>query len=104
MQSRRAFLPEIGATESLDAVLGRSPAGEVALAEPGGGPFSLAARVVLVGPEGGWSERELALGADEVSLGDGVLRVETAAVVAGALLTALRSMVLTPPSRVVTTP
>ena len=29
--------------------------------------------------------------AEKVSLGDGVLRVETAAVVAGALLTALRS-------------
>ena len=104
MQSRRALLPEIGATQSLDAVLGRSRAAEVALAEPGGGPFSLATPVVLVGPEGGWSERELALVADKVSLGDGVLRVETAAVVAGALLTALRSMVLAPPSRAVTTP
>ncbi len=104
MQSRRALLPEIGATQSLDAVLGRCRAAEVALAEPGGGPFPLATRVVLVGPEGGWSERELALGADKVSLGDGVLRVETAAVVAGALLTALRSGALVPASPAVTTP
>ncbi len=104
MQSRRAFLPEIGATQSLEAVLGRSRSAEVALAEPGGGPFSLATPVVLVGPEGGWSERELALVANKVSLGDGVLRVETAAVVAGALLTTLRSMALTAPSRAVTTP
>ena len=97
MQSRRPFLPEISATQSLDAVLGRSPASSVALAEPGGGPLSLATPVVLVGPEGGWSERELALVCNKVSLGDGILRVETAAVVAGALLTALRSMALAAP-------
>ena len=64
------------------------------MAEPGGAPISLATPVVLVGPEGGWSERELALVANKVSLGDGILRVETAAVAAGALLTALRSMAL----------
>ena len=104
MQSRRPLLPEIGTTQSLDAVLGRCGTAEVALAEPGGGPCSLASPVVLVGPEGGWSERELALVAKKVSLGDGVLRVETAAVVAGALLTALRSSALALPSRTVTAP
>ena len=103
MQSRRPFLPEIGTSQTLDEVLGRSPASEIALAEPGGSPISLATPVVLVGPEGGWSERELALVGNKVSLGDGVLRVETAAVAAGALLTALRSMALVPPSRGVPT-
>jgi len=93
-QSRRPFIPEIGVGQTLDAVLERSPASKVALAEPGGAPISLATPVVLVGPEGGWSERELALVANKVSLGDGILRVETAAVAAGALLTALRSMAL----------
>ena len=39
---------------------------------------------MLVGPEGGWSPRELALVENKVSLGDGVLRVETAALAAGA--------------------
>jgi len=91
MQSRRPLLPEIAAAQSVDAVLDRSPTSGVALAEPGGGPISLATPIVLVGPEGGWSPRELALVDNRVSLGDGVLRVETAALAAGVLLTALRS-------------
>ena len=69
----------------------RVPACDIAICEPGGAPISLATPVVLVGPEGGWSERELALVAKKVALGDGMLRVETAALAAGALLTALRS-------------
>ncbi len=40
-------------------------------------------RVLLVGPAGGWSERERALGVDTIDLGPGVLRSETAAVVGG---------------------
>ena len=97
MQSRRPFLPEIGTSQSVDAVLGRSPASNIALAEPGGSPISLQTPIVLVGPEGGWSPRELALVDNKVSLGDGVLRVETAAMAAGVLLTALRSVAMTPP-------
>ncbi|MGO9332896.1 MAG: RsmE family RNA methyltransferase [Acidimicrobiales bacterium] len=97
MQSRRPFLPEIGTSQSVDAVLGRSPASDIALAEPGGSPISLQTPIVLVGPEGGWSPRELALVDNKVSLGDGVLRVETAAMAAGVLLTALRSTAVTPP-------
>lgn len=65
--------------------------GAVALAEPGGAPPSLAAPIVLVGPEGGWSPEELAGGLPTVHLGDTILRVETAAIVAGALLTCLRA-------------
>lgn len=48
------------------------------------------AAAVLVGPEGGWSDAErdelAALGATPVSLGERVLRVETAAVAAASLL------------------
>ena len=91
MQSRRPFLPEIGPSQNVDAVVARVPASDIAICEPGGTPISLATPVVLVGPEGGWSARELALVAKKVTLGDGVLRVETAALAAGALLTALRS-------------
>jgi len=98
MQSRRPFLPEIATSQSVDQLLGRSSLSDLALAEPGGGPISLAKPVVLVGPEGGWSPRELALVPAKVSLGDGILRVETAALAAGALLTALRSASLAPPS------
>ncbi|MFZ2055898.1 MAG: RsmE family RNA methyltransferase [Acidimicrobiales bacterium] len=97
MQSRRPFLPEIGTSQTVDGILGRSPAPDIALAEPGGSPVSLQTPIVLVGPEGGWSPRELALVDNKVSLGDGVLRVETAAMTAGVLLTALRSMAVTRP-------
>ncbi len=93
MQSRRVFLPRIGAGESLDATLERLPVSSVALAEPGGVPLRLETPVVLVGPEGGWTPRELALVEQKVSLGDGVFRVETAALAAGVLLSALRSEV-----------
>lgn len=51
-------------------------------AEPGGRPDDGRDPVVAVGPEGGWSERELALATDRVSFGPTVLRVETAALVA----------------------
>jgi 16S rRNA (uracil1498-N3)-methyltransferase len=96
MQSRRPFLPEIAISRSVDALVGRSGASGLALAEPGGAPVTLSTPVVLVGPEGGWSPRELALVPDKVSLGDGILRVETAALVAGTLLTALRSAAVGP--------
>jgi RsmE family RNA methyltransferase len=39
-------------------------------------------RLIAIGPEGGWTPDELALAEDLVSLGDTVLRVETAALVA----------------------
>ncbi|MGA3215354.1 MAG: RsmE family RNA methyltransferase [Acidimicrobiales bacterium] len=98
MQARRPLLPSLGSSVSLDAVLERLPGPEVALAEPGGGPVSLASPVVLVGPEGGWTPRELALVETKVSLGNGVLRVETAAVAAGVILSALRNMAVAPVS------
>ena len=48
-------------------------------------------RVLLVGPDGGWAAEEVAAVAESVSLSDGVLRAETAAIVAGVTLTAFRS-------------
>ena len=54
-------------------------------------PPALDRPTLLVGPEGGWAPEELDLGAPFVGLGPHVLRTETAAVVAGALLVAVRS-------------
>jgi 16S rRNA (uracil1498-N3)-methyltransferase len=68
----------------------------IALAEPGGATLSLATPVLLVGPEGGWSPAELAVGLPTVDLGATILRVETAAIVAGTLLTGLRSGLVSP--------
>jgi 16S rRNA (uracil1498-N3)-methyltransferase len=70
---------------------GAAPAvGIPALAVPGGAPLSLRHPTVLVGPEGGWSSEEEDAAPATVDLGPTVLRTETAAVVAAAILAALR--------------
>ena len=88
MQCRRTWLPQVDRLTSFDAV---ADLGGATMADLGGGPPRLAAPVVLVGPEGGWSERELAAGLPRVGVGANVLRADTAAVTVGALLAALRS-------------
>jgi len=57
------------------------------------GPFTLTAAdtVLAVGPEGGWTEAERRLLPATTGLGPHVLRAETAAITAGALLGAMRS-------------
>ncbi len=67
---------------------GAGSAGSLALAEPGGGPLTDRIAMLAVGPEGGWAPEERALGLAEVALPGSVLRAVTAAVVAGALLSA----------------
>jgi RsmE family RNA methyltransferase len=64
---------------------------EVVLAQLSGDRPTLTQRVVAVGPEGGWSTDELASGLPTVGFGLSVLRAETAAVTAGALLASLRT-------------
>jgi 16S rRNA (uracil1498-N3)-methyltransferase len=90
MQSRQVWLPVVEVVGSIGAL------GAVALAESDGAAPSLDQPIVAVGPEGGWSEAERAAGHPTVGLGPTVLRAETAAIVAGALLCALRSGLLRP--------
>jgi 16S rRNA (uracil1498-N3)-methyltransferase len=90
-QSRRAYLPKILPAVSLATAIhdadhtvwlarpgGEEPARELDQAE------SMEQITILVGPEGGFTEAEAekaqAAGAVAVSLGDGILRIETAAV------------------------
>jgi 16S rRNA (uracil1498-N3)-methyltransferase len=108
MQARRVWLPVVDeplpfdeALQALGGSAGRQQnllqmTGGIALAEPGGAALSLVTPILLVGPEGGWSPEELAVGLPTVHLGNTILRVETAAVVAGTLLTGLRSGVVSP--------
>jgi len=101
MQSRQVRLPQIGLhadqltepTEGLAdfATLAAGPS--TALADIGGEPISLSLPRVLVGPEGGWSVVERAQ-LPAVCLGDSVLRSETAAITAGALLAAARHKII----------
>jgi len=92
-QSRRVWIPEVTDPQTLDSVMTTAhAAGErVGQAQLGGGPPEPGLRCIVVGPEGGWSPREMDLGCPKIGLGPNVLRVETAAVVAGAMLCALRA-------------
>ena len=95
MQSGQCWLPVVEGMVGLSSLVGSG-----ALCVPGGGPPSLERPMLLVGPEGGWEEAErsaaAAAGFPSVGLGPTVLRTETAAVVAGALLCGLRAGVAGP--------
>ena len=93
-QSRRARLPEVVDVGGLEAFAGAVSPEPLALADPSGAPPAPALRALAVGPEGGWSDEERAGAGLLVRLGPAVLRAETAAVSAGALLCALRDGLL----------
>jgi 16S rRNA (uracil1498-N3)-methyltransferase len=94
MQSRRPFVPALTGPWTLDRALRDDPAGtdvvvlwEGATASLAGALRSEAAAIrLVVGPEGGFSEQEAedaaAAGASLTSLGEGILRTETAALAA----------------------
>ena len=92
-QSRRTWLPEVAEPLGLGAFAQEVGAGggQLVLADQDGDPPTLERPSVAVGPEGGWSDAERAMGLARVTLGDGVLRAETAAVAAGTLLAGLRA-------------
>lgn len=86
MQSHRVRLPKVEGVLDAGEWLNTSGA---AISHFGGEPLSKlhdSVRSVAIGPEGGWSDGEVQLASRTVSLGDTVLRAETAAVTAGALL------------------
>jgi 16S rRNA (uracil1498-N3)-methyltransferase len=91
-QSRRVWLPEVDGVAELSGLARTEP---VVLAERGGGTPEVGP-AMCIGPEGGWSDDELALAQGTVGLGDAVLRSETAAVVGGTLVCALRDQRITP--------
>ena len=91
MQCRRTWLPEVAPVATFDSVAELPGA---ALADATGAPPTLDRPVVLVGPEGGWTPEEQGTGLPIVRLAAHVLRAETAAITAGAVLTALRAGIL----------
>jgi 16S rRNA (uracil1498-N3)-methyltransferase len=90
-QCRRIWLPEVCETISFAQLSTLGGPGQVVLAQLSGDRPTRDQRVVAVGPEGGWSTDELAAGLPTVGFGLSVLRAETAAVTAGALLASLRT-------------
>lgn len=87
MQSRRCWLPAIEGVLPVLDVMGRP---NVARAQRGGGEPTQRPSLIIIGPEGGWSEREEQALSVTIDLGDHVLRTETAALVAGVYLTSMR--------------
>jgi 16S rRNA (uracil1498-N3)-methyltransferase len=83
MQSRRTWLPSISSITALDDVLAMPGC---AIAEPGGCEITRDHHIVVIGPEGGFASEELTTAVPTVSLGESILRAETAAIVAGALM------------------
>jgi len=91
-QARRLWLPTVTEPQVLDVFLAAmTDVDHVAVAEPGGGALTAQIHGVVIGPEGGWDQDELPDGIARVGLGSTILRVETAAVVAGALMQAQRT-------------
>lgn len=93
MQSRQAWLPEVAPVADFGAVAALPGA---ARADRGGAAPSLEQPLLLVGPEGGWDDAERAVALPTVALSTGVLRAETAAIVAGSILVALRAGLVHP--------
>jgi 16S rRNA (uracil1498-N3)-methyltransferase len=98
-QCRRVWLPDVGDTVRFGDLRSLGGAGEVVLAQLSGDRPTMAQRVVAVGPEGGWSWDELGSGLPTVGFGLSVLRAETAAVTAGALMASLRTGTVAPVER-----
>ena len=88
LQSRSAWLPEIFPEATIDRAIAAAPEGGRVVLDADGSPFGgieLAEPIVIaVGPEGGFEESELvdlgAAGFRAVSIGDSILRFETAAI------------------------
>lgn len=99
MQCRRTRLPVVESGGSFSAVVaGANPtSSRVYLADADAerlGPPHVRGHgevVILIGPEGGWSEAERGCGLEAVGIADHVLRADTASVAAATLLTAFRS-------------
>lgn len=83
MQSRRTFLPRIEFT-TFDRIIEQNG---MAIAEPGGrDPIDAVVTGILIGPEGGFDRDELDFAVPKIGLSRHILRVETAAIVAAAML------------------
>jgi 16S rRNA (uracil1498-N3)-methyltransferase len=87
MQSRRCRLPVVHPPARFADVAALDGA---VLADREGAPLALTRPIVLVGPEGGWADEERALELPSVRLGPQVMRAETAAIAAAALLGSMR--------------
>ena len=93
-QSKRYYVPALDPAMTFDQVLSISATSKIVFAERDGGPLKSALAgspvLYLIGPEGGWTNRELSAARDRgfhtVSLGAAILKAETAAIVGASLI------------------
>lgn len=91
-QSGRAWRMELMDTRRVERAA--QGAGVVVMADAGGEPYTRtgAATIrLLIGPEGGWSARELGLGIRRCRFGPHIMRIETAAIAAAAVIRHIES-------------
>ncbi|MXZ95907.1 MAG: 16S rRNA (uracil(1498)-N(3))-methyltransferase [Acidimicrobiaceae bacterium] len=87
MQCRRLWLPEVEPVRAF----GELDLGGAALAVSEGRTLAAGENFLLVGPEGGWADAELAAVDRHVCLGPHIMRAETATIAAATMLAARRS-------------
>jgi 16S rRNA (uracil1498-N3)-methyltransferase len=93
-QSKRYHLPSLDAPMTFEQVLAIPASSKIMFAERDAGSLKSALAgspvLYLIGPEGGWADAELAAarehGFHTVTLGAGILKAETAAIVGGSLI------------------
>lgn len=93
MQSRQPWLVEVAPVSDFATVAALVGA---CRADRDGDTPTLDRPVVLIGPEGGWDDGERSVDIPTVGFGPGVLRAETAAITAGAVMAALRAGLVAP--------
>lgn len=84
MQSRRTWLPKVSDVTELPSIQ------NLYIADPSGVSLNASHRTLAIGPEGGFAEEELSVAQGLVSLGETVLRAETAAISAAVLMSSHR--------------
>src|SRR5215467_9374180 len=93
-QSKHYYVPALDEPKTFEQVLAIPAVSRIVFAESGGGPLKPALTgspvLYLIGPEGGWTDREVAAavaaGFQRVSLGTPILKAETAAIVGAAVI------------------
>ena len=86
-QSKGIWLPQVTFVSSF---LDVAALPGVAMADVSGGQVTASCTCLAIGPEGGWSQSEYAVNLPKICLSDQVLRAETAAIVAGAMMASFR--------------
>jgi len=86
-QSKGIWLPQVTFVSSFVDVAALPG---IAMADVSGGEVTESCTCLAIGPEGGWSQSEYAVNLPKICLSDQVLRAETAAIVAGAMMASFR--------------